>query len=64
MINDMKKGMKGRNYNSHHCGNYKRKNIMGSPNSPLKCKGSFHYQNGMKGHWTCECCRSNNLTNL
>ena len=64
MINDMKKGMKGRNYNSHHCGNYKRKNTMGSPNSPSKCEGSFHYQNGMKGHWTCECCRPNNLTSL
>ena len=50
MINDMKKGMKGRNYNSHHCGNYKRKNTMGSPNSPSKCEDSFHYQNGTKGH--------------
>ena len=64
MINDMKKGMKGRNYNSHHCGNYKRKNTMGSPNSPSKCEGNFHYQNGMKGHWTCECCRPNNFTSL
>ena len=44
MINDMKKGMKGRNYNSHHCGNYKRKNTMGSPNSPSKCEGNFYYK--------------------
>ena len=56
--------MKGRNYNSHYCGNYKRKNTMGFPNSPSNCEDSFHYQNGMKGHWTCECCRPNNLTSL
>ena len=48
MINDMKKGMKGRNYNSHHCGNYKRKNTIGSSNSPSKCEGNFYYQNGRK----------------
>ena len=52
MINDMKKGVKGRN-NSHHCGNYKRKNTMGSPNSPSKCEDNFYYQNCIKGHWTC-----------
>ena len=50
MISDMKKGMKGRNYNSHHCGNNKRKNTMSSSNSPSKCEGNFYYQNGMKGH--------------
>ena len=61
MINDMNKGVEGHKYNSHHCGNYKRKNTMGSPNSPSKCEGSFHYQNGMKGHWTCEYYRPNNL---
>ena len=59
----MKNGMKGRNYNSHHCGNYKRNNTTGSPNSPSKCEGNFYYKNGMKGHWTCECCRPN-LTTL
>ena len=57
----MNKGVEGHKYNSHHCGNYKRKNTMGSPNSPSKCEGSFHYQNDMKGHWTCECYRPNNL---
>ena len=64
MINDMNKGVEGHKYNSHHCGNYKRKNTMGSPNSPSKCEGNFCYQNGTKGHWTCECCRLNNLTSL
>ena len=50
MINNMKKSMKGRNYNSHYCGDYKRKNTMSSSNSPSKCEGNFYYQNGMKGH--------------
>ena len=50
MINDMNKGVEGHNYNSHHCGNDKRKNTMSSSNSPLKCEGNFYYQNGMKGH--------------
>ena len=45
----MNKGVKGHNYNSHHCGNDKR-NIMSSSNSPSKCEGNFYYQNGMKGH--------------
>ena len=46
----MNKDGEGQNYNSHHCGNYKTKNTMGSPNSPSKCEGGFHYQNGTKGH--------------
>ena len=41
MINDMNKGVKGQNYNSHHCGNNKRKNTMSSSNSPSKCEGNF-----------------------
>ena len=47
-MNDMKKGVKRRNYNSYHCGNYERKNTMSSPNSPSKCEDNFYYQNGMK----------------
>ena len=57
----MNKGFERQNYISHHCGNDKRKNTMNSSNSPLKCEGNFYYQNGMKGHWTCECYRPNNL---
>ena len=56
MINDLKKCVKEENYNSHHCGKYKRKNIIDSRNSPSKCEDSFYYRNGMKGHWTCDCC--------
>ena len=46
----MNKGVEGHNYNSHHCGNDKRKNTMSSSNSPSKCEDNFYYQNGMKGH--------------
>ena len=42
MINDMKKDVKGRNYRSHRCGNYKSMNTMGSPNSPSKCEDNFY----------------------
>ena len=60
----MNKVVKGRNHNSHHCGNYKRKNTMSSPNSPSKCEDNIYYQNGIKGHWTCEYYQSINLTSL
>ena len=46
----MNKGVEGKNYNSRHCGNDKRKNTMSSSNSPSKCEGNFYHQNGMKGH--------------
>ena len=60
----MNKGVEGKNYNSHHWGIDKRKNTKSSSNSPSKCEGNFYYQNGMKGHYTCECCQPNNLTSL
>ena len=41
IINDMNKGVEGQNYNSHHCGNDKRKNNMSSSNSPSKCEDNF-----------------------
>ena len=44
----MNKGVEGQNYNSHRCGNYKRKNTMGSPNSPSKCEDNFYYQKVLK----------------
>ena len=50
MINDIKKGVKGHNYNSHHCDNYKRKKNMGSPSGPSKCEDNFYHQNGTKGY--------------
>ena len=46
----MYKGVEGRNYNSHHCGNGKRKNTVDSSNSPSKCEDNYYFQNGMKGH--------------
>ena len=52
----MNKGVDGQNYNSHHYGNYKRKNTMDFPNSPSKYEGNFYHHNGMKGHWTCGRC--------
>ena len=42
MINDMNKGVEGHNYNSHHCGNDKRKNTISSSNSPSKCEGNLN----------------------
>ena len=46
----MNKGVERQNYNSYHCGNDKRKNTMGSSNSPSKYEGNFYHQNGMKCH--------------
>ena len=42
----MNKGVERQNYNSHHCGNDKRNDIMSSS----ICEDNFYYQNGMKGH--------------
>ena len=66
MTNDKryKKSVKGHNYNSHHCGDYKRKNTMCSSKSISKCEDNFYHQNGIKDHWTCECYRPNRLTSL
>ena len=50
MIKYMNKDVEGHNYNSHHCGNDKRKNTISSSNSPSKYECNFYHQNGMKGH--------------
>jgi len=41
MIECMNKGVEGHNYNSYHCGNYKRKNNMSFSNSPSNCENNF-----------------------
>ena len=47
MITDMNKGVEEHNYNSHHCGNDKRKNTMSSSNSPSKCEDNFYYEKSL-----------------